>query len=75
MSTSARRCSLPVAVRCMGGPPGTITNCLPHGQLVFLLEFLNRFHQPKFTKLPGPEWMCEGAVIPGLKIASMYCAE
>ena len=29
MRTSARRCSVPVAVRCIGGPPGTITGGPP----------------------------------------------
>src|SRR5882672_10117332 len=59
----------------MGGPPGTMT-LDPPARPTILPSGVSRHVSPaNVYQASGPECRCAGAVIPGVKIASIYCAE
>jgi len=67
--------SVPVAVRCIDKPIGTISAGPPayrleSGRPKSLSKFPANVYQAS-----GPPCRCAGAVMPGVKTASMYCAE
>src|SRR5215831_17858494 len=56
IKTKARRVSVPVAVRCIGGPSGTMTN-EPPARPTILPSGVSRHVSPvKVYQASGPEW-------------------
>ena len=54
MSTSERRNSCPVAVRCIGGPPGTMNFPPGSSDSASLLASQGMSRRQPYTMLPGP---------------------
>lgn len=76
MSTKARRCSVPVAVRCIDRPVGTITAGPPALPSCTLPSDVSKQVSPASVyQASGPPCKCAGAIMPGVNIASMYCTE
>src|SRR5262249_9412487 len=74
INTNARRCSVPVAVRCIGGPSGTMTGRPPARPTNFPSGVSRHVSPANVCHASGPECSCDGATIPGLNVASMYWA-
>src|SRR6266550_5127244 len=74
MSTNARRNSVPVAVRYIGKPPGTITGVLPVRPIVLPSDVSKHVSPASVYHTSGPEcrWILD--VIPGVNTASIYRA-
>src|SRR5947199_3965367 len=72
MITIERRRSVPTAVRYIDNPMGTMTGG-PPARLICIRssEVSRHFSPPTAYQASGPEWMCAGAVIPGVKSASI----
>ena len=64
MSTKARRCSIPVAVRCIGGPPGTITGGPPARPTCLPLRASPAGLPCSVYQALWPACVCGGAVMP-----------
>lgn len=74
MSTTARRYEVPVAVKSIGGPPGTIIGGPPARPNIAPCG-VSRHDSPAMVyQASGPECVCIADVMPGVEIASMYIA-
>ena len=76
MITIERRSSVPIAVRCIDSPMGTIT-AGPSVRLICICpsEVSRQVWPPTAYQASGPECVCAGAIMPGVKSASINCAE
>lgn len=76
MITIERRSPVPIAVRCIDNPIGTMTGGPPTRLSCMRPSEVSRHVSPPTAyQASGPEWICVGAVIPGVKSASINCAE